>query len=83
MAKSCYFFATREDFIICGHIATINTSPQALNIFKLFQKAIKKQCPYVQGRYWYSEKVKNLGDKYRLITISTKSPEEYDLKIGE
>lgn len=65
-----------------GQVSTIGTSYNAQRLIKVFQKEIKRQCPKKNGVFYYSEEVKHLYDNgVRLITISTKSPIEYDLKI--
>ena len=65
-----------------GQVSTIGTSYNAQRLIKVFQKEIKRQCPKKNGTFYYSEGVKRLYDNgVRLITISTKSPAEYDLKI--
>lgn len=70
-----------DKYWLSGHIVTGNESPNAIKIFNLFKKYIKKQCPNCVGLYWYSDEVKNLSNNYRLITINTKQPTEYDLKV--
>lgn len=69
-------------FLVHGQVSTISTSYIAQRLIKVFQKEIKRQCPKKNGTFYYSEGVKRLYDNgVRLITISTKSPTEYDLKI--
>lgn len=69
-------------FLVHGQVSTISTSYIAQRLIKVFQKEIKRQCPKKNGVFYYSEEVKHLYDNgVRLITISTKSPIEYDLKI--
>ena len=72
----------KDRFLVHGQVSTIGTCYNAQRLIKVFQKEIKRQCPKKNGVFYYSEEVKHLYDNgVRLITISTKSPIEYDLKI--
>lgn len=73
----------QDKFLVCGHMGTISGSDTSKRIFNTFRKCIKAQCKYKKGRYYFSDNVKEISDKVRLITISVKSPPEYDLKIEE
>lgn len=73
----------RDKFLVCGHMGTISASDKSKRIFNAFRKCIKAQCKYKKGRYYFSDNVKEISGGVRLITISVKSPPEYDLKIEE
>lgn len=70
-----------NQYLICGHVGTVKMSDTSKKIFGTFQKSIKKQCPNRTGRFWYSDKVKDMNGQIRLITINVNQPKEYDLKI--
>lgn len=72
----------QDKFLVCGHMGTISASDKSKRIFNAFRKCIKAQCKYKSGRYYFSENVRSISDRVRLITISVKSPPEYDLKIN-
>lgn len=71
----------RDKFLVCGHMGTISSSDTSKQIFNVFRKCIKAQCKYKSGRYYFSENVKGISDKIRLITINAGQSPEYDLKI--
>lgn len=73
----------KDKFLVHGQVSTIGTGSNARTLMKIFQKEIKRQCPKRSGGfYYYSEGVEHLyNNGVRLITISVKSPTEYDLKI--
>lgn len=72
----------KDRFLVHGQVSTIGTGDNVQRLMKVFQKEIKRQCPKKNGTFYYSEGVEQLyNDGVRLITISAKSPAEYDLKI--
>lgn len=72
----------KDKFLVHGQVSTIGTGSKAQTLMKIFQKEIKRQCPKRGGVFYYSEGVEHLyNNGVRLITISVKSPTEYDLKI--
>lgn len=70
-----------DKFLVCGHIGTISSTDKSKRIFNVFRKFIKAQCKYKSGRYYFSENVKGISDKIRLITINVGQSPEYDLRI--
>lgn len=74
----------QDQFLIMSHIGTISNSPESLKLFDIFKKVIKKQCNMHNrgSNIWYSDAVKEVSNKYRLITININSPREYDFVIG-
>lgn len=70
-----------NNYLICGHMGTIKTNNFSKQIFNVFQKYIKQQCKNKVGRYYFSDEVKGLNGRLRLITINVKQSCEYDLKL--
>ena len=71
----------RNQYLICGHIATIHTGEKSKKIYSMFEKSIKKQCKTKVGRYYVGNEAIKLRNKVRFITININQSEEYDLKI--
>ncbi len=71
-----------KEKLICGHIGTISDSVCSKKIFKCFEKSIKKICSEKRGRYYYSERIKNI-ENVRLITMNVNEALAYDLSINQ
>jgi len=69
-----------EDYLICGHIATISDEKTSLEFYKLFTKAFVKGYKKV-GRYYIGPEAFTLSTKMRFITMNVNQPLEYDLKV--
>lgn len=70
----------KENFIICGHIATISNESLSLALYKEFSKKLLKGFKKV-GRYYLSPEAFKMKDSFRYITMNINQPTEYDLKL--
>jgi hypothetical protein len=74
------FYGT--DFLIVGRIDTLhNPTKKTKKMYKLFQKHFKKHFKKKVGYHYIGSEAHTYAGKIRFITISIKSPPEYDLKI--
>ena len=65
-------------YLVSCEISTASKEKTAMEIFRVFSKAIKKLCKYHQGVYWYTEGVRQLNG-VRLITMSYEEDPMYDI----
>lgn len=70
-----------ENFIICGHVSTINQTSSSIKLVNTVIKQIKKQSKVNVGRYYVGADAMDLYNAMRFITMNVNQPEEYDLKI--
>jgi len=71
-----------ENFIICGHVSTINKSSISMKLVNTIIKQIKKQSKANVGRYYVGANAMDLYNTVRFITMNVKQSAEYDLKIN-
>src|SRR5205807_5635913 len=70
-----------ERNLICGHINTASVNHESLDLFRDFSRTITRGFKKI-GSYFVGPEAKLLMDKgVRMVTISVKSPPEYDLRI--
>lgn len=65
-------------YLVSCEISTASKEETAMEIFRVFSKAIKKLCKYREGTYWYTEGVRQLNG-VRLITMSYEENPMYDI----
>jgi len=70
----------KNDFLVHGRISSVSSSEGSKELFKLFSKVVKG-FKKVNGWFVGDEAYKMLVEGKRLITISIKSPVEYDLRV--
>lgn len=69
-----------DDILICGHIDTISKSPRSLDLYQKFAQIVTKRFQRI-GSYRVGPEAEKLTDEgFRLLTISIKSPREYDVR---
>jgi hypothetical protein len=69
----------REGVLVCGDIGTIWKTPASLDLYKRFVQSVTKTFAKI-GSYRVGSEAERLMDKgYRMVTISIRSPREYDL----
>jgi hypothetical protein len=72
----------QDQYLICGHIGTTSEHPESLALYKDFTKAVTRGFQKI-GSYKVGPEAKRLMDEgIRMVTISIKSPPEYDLRIS-
>jgi hypothetical protein len=70
----------QDQYLICGHIGTTSQHPDSLPLYREFTKAVTKGFKKI-GSYKVGPEAQRLMDQgFRMITISVRSPPEYDLK---
>lgn len=71
----------QEQYLICGHISGTSDNPESFVLYKEFTKAVTKGFHKI-GSYRVGPEAKRLmNEGVRMITISTNSPPECDLRI--
>jgi hypothetical protein len=70
-----------EKNLICGHINTASDNKESLDLFRDFSRTITRDFKKI-GSYFVGPKALVLMSQgVRMVTISIKSPREYDLRI--
>lgn len=70
-----------EHNLICGHIGTASEHPESITLYKMFTKAITKGFKKIGNYKVGPEALHLMSQGIRMVTISVKSPREYDLRI--
>lgn len=71
----------KQDYLICGHLATISNEQASLELFKDFSKTLIKGFKK-SGRYYIGPEALKLDEKFRFITMNINQPTEYDFKLN-
>jgi hypothetical protein len=70
-----------ERNLICGHINTASANKESLDLFRDFSRTVTKGFQRI-GSYFVGPKALVLMSQgVRMVTISVKSPSEYDLRV--
>jgi len=70
-----------EHYLVCGHIGTASEHPESITLYKAFTKAVTKGFKKIGNYKVGPEALRLMYQGIRMITISVRSPLEYDLRI--
>jgi hypothetical protein len=70
-----------EKNLVCGHINTASVAEDSLDLFRDFSRTVTKDFKKIGSYFVGPNALKLMSQGVRMVTISTKSPPEYDLRI--
>jgi hypothetical protein len=70
----------KENFLVCGHMATISDNPTSIDLYGTFRKEIVKLFKSKVNRYYIGPDALSLKDCVRFVTMGINQPEIFDVK---
>lgn len=70
----------KNEALVCGHIGTISESSESVDLYDAFCAALLKGFTKIKSYHVGPEALRLLETGWRLVTISVRSPREYDLR---
>jgi hypothetical protein len=70
----------QDHALICGHIGTISDNAESIDLYESFRTTVLKGFTKIKSYYVGPEALRRLDSGWRLVTISVRSPAEYDLR---